>query len=137
MVRPALCVLLVSALMIGGALSCSRTATTRATPVNSPHGSGPVSFRQLRVKVLEPHCIRCHGWAKNEHAILSKHSPRHKMRYVEPGQPGASLLYRIVETGEMPRNAAPLAPALVSLLERYVLHATPRPPQPGDPTRDP
>ena len=59
-----------------------------------------VDFNFLKQNILEKKgCITCHGWAKNQEAIDE---------YIVPGDFENSVLYQLVEDGDMPVGRSPL-----------------------------
>jgi mono/diheme cytochrome c family protein len=73
--------------------------------------SEPVTFEVLKQKLLVPHCIACHKGAAAEEKLL---------KWVTPGKPEESDLYRVIKEGSMPKKAAALDSRYVDLVSRYI-----------------
>lgn len=71
----------------------------------------PVSFQRLSSEILVPRCAECHRSIVNEARVL---------RWVEPGNPDESLLFQVVESGEMPEDSAPLTTRELELVRAYI-----------------
>lgn len=70
-----------------------------------------VNFAALKSQVLEPHCLTCHSRMGTEEAIS---------RWVTPGDPEKSRLFKSVESGSMPKNARPLGTRELELIRSYI-----------------
>ncbi len=73
--------------------------------------SGNARFVQLQSKILIPKCLECHRWVNDEQKV---------QRFVSPGKPEESLLFEILESGEMPEEAPPLSTAELELVREYI-----------------
>lgn len=70
-----------------------------------------VTFATLKNKILETQCIKCHASIASEDVLL---------KWVKPGRPEESSLFRATETGRMPKNAPPLSTADLELIRGYI-----------------
>lgn len=101
------------------------TYTLPGAPVSVPEREGlppveaepeVVSFKNIQSEILIPKCAECHRWVNDEARTLRK---------LVPGDPDASELFQVVESGEMPEDAAPLSTAELELIRAYILSLKP------------
>lgn len=79
-------------------------------PRVSPVETEAVSFATIQTEILTK-CTDCHRWAKTEAGI---------QRFIIPGNPEASELFRSVESGYMPEDGPPLSTKELELLRGYI-----------------
>lgn len=88
------------------------------TPANPP--SGPVKptptefetgYKDIRAKVFQPFCLKCHNTNNREGGVdLSSLTVMlGQSGLLVPGQPSQSLVYRVVEAGQMPPRGGGLS----------------------------
>ncbi|MAZ47503.1 MAG: hypothetical protein CME65_03005 [Halobacteriovoraceae bacterium] len=71
-----------------------------------------VSFTELKEKVLAPNrCLNCHGFLANEEEVLER---------VEPGRPELSILYILLESGNMPLGGPKVSDEDLAFLKVYI-----------------
>ena len=68
-------------------------------------------FSSVQKSILGPKCVECHKWAGDEAKVLSR---------IVPGDPDRSKLFRSVESGRMPKGAAPLSTRELEVLRAYI-----------------
>ena len=93
------------------------------TAASAPADTKPVpSFADEIVPLLKERCVSCHGPAKQK-GRLSLALPPAIVRggengpVISPGKPGESLLWKLVDAGDMPKDQ-PLRPDEKDLLRR-------------------
>jgi len=89
-----------------GNLVYSLDGKPRITPIQTE----AVSFATIQTEILTK-CTECHRWAKTEEGVR---------RWIVPGNPEASELFRSVETGYMPEDGPPLSTKELELLRGYI-----------------
>lgn len=98
------------------------TYTLPGAPISAPEREGlppveaepvpeVVTFKKIQSEILIPKCAECHRWVNDEARTLRK---------LVPGDPDASELFQVVESGEMPEDAAPLSTAELELIRAYI-----------------
>lgn len=76
------------------------------TPITTP-----ATFEQIKNEILVPKCLECHKWVRDEARVK---------RRIVPGKAEDSELFQVVESGEMPEDAAPLSSRELELLRSYI-----------------
>ena len=96
-------------------------ATLFAGPDLSTAQTGRIDLPEDVGKIFKKHCVECHGKAGERasdlkrakgdfdfiydvSALLSARTEKGK-RFIVPGDPGASLLFELIESDEMPEEA--------------------------------
>lgn len=78
--------------------------------------SGSISFLDLKRNILEPkQCLRCHSEYATEAGLLTAFTP---------GKPQESLLYTLLQSGEMPKDAPPLSSNNLEYVRLYILRSS-------------
>lgn len=101
----------------------ARAATTESAPVAPP--GAPVYETDIR-PLLKAHCFDCHGEGDSLKGGLDLRLRRFMVRGGEsgpalvPGDPEASLLYRLVTSGEMPKRDRKPTGAEIERLRRWI-----------------
>lgn len=71
-----------------------------------------ISFTELKQKVLSSNrCLNCHGFFANEEEALKR---------VEPGRPELSILYILMESGNMPLGGPKVSDEDLGFLKTYI-----------------
>ncbi len=92
---------------------------------SSPEAQGLQLFRRVVRPLLESSCLRCHN-PQEKKGGLDLSSRAAALRGGEtgeaivPGKPDESLLVRLVEVGEMPKDGAMIPPEQVAVLRRWI-----------------
>ena len=84
-----------------------------------------VSFATLKSSILEPMCLRCHGWAADEAKVATR---------IVPGNPDSSRLFAVVEDGSMPADGPALTLDQLDIVRQYIIG---KGKNPGDGTTNP
>jgi mono/diheme cytochrome c family protein len=72
---------------------------------------GQVDFNVLKSNVLQCQCMQCHSWSMNELEVLKR---------IVPGNPEASVLYKVVKSGQMPSGKPRLTDQALQLVQQYI-----------------
>jgi nitrate reductase cytochrome c-type subunit len=90
--------------------------------------NGPISFNDLKTNILTPkQCLSCHSDFNTEEGLSF---------YLKAGVPEESLLYTVLVTGSMPKNAPPLSINNIAYVKRYIQLIGDAPVTPGGGTAD-
>jgi mono/diheme cytochrome c family protein len=79
-----------------------------------PPPSARVSYETVHSYVLGPQCVACHVDFSSEAGLR---------KYLVPGDPESSTLYRSIANGSMPPGGPPLSAGAVHLVEAYISQA--------------
>jgi hypothetical protein len=71
-----------------------------------------VNFNLLRDNVLKPQCLQCHTWVNSESEVLKR---------ITPGEPTNSILYQVLQSGQMPQSAPRLSDQSLFLVKQFIL----------------
>lgn len=82
-------------------------------------------FKKHIAPMLAKHCLECHGWKSTRGRLdLSKKSTAFKGKknttIIEPGNASDSLLWKVVQSNDMPRNRPPLSLKEKALLREWI-----------------
>jgi uncharacterized membrane protein len=118
--------------------SAEPTATPTAGPTDSPTPSGaptaaPMMFEDGVSKVLEDNCTMCHdgtpgyevdlrtvGEVMSQSAHFGPGSGPDRAALVVPGDPAASVLWRVLETDTMPDGYPPITPEEKAIVKKWI-----------------
>jgi hypothetical protein len=83
------------------------------------------NFQSLNANVIGPKCLSCHGETapiKDKHGNeIRLGSYDHLLKYISPGNPDASKLFKDIKTGDMPRpKGNPLPASTVELFQTWI-----------------
>jgi hypothetical protein len=88
-------------------------------------GAATVSFSRQILPILEARCTECHGGPKPELGLVlatwegamagSEYGP-----VIEPGDPEASLIVKMIANGDMPDEGEPVPPDELELLRAWI-----------------
>lgn len=103
-------------IMMVGVSSCIETGSNEGSTFREiiPVVIDPnqqVSFEMLKTSILEPMCLRCHGWVSDQARVDSR---------ITAGNPDSSALFRIVENGSMPVGGPALTLDQLDVVRRYI-----------------
>lgn len=103
-------------IMMVGLSSCIETGSNEGSTFRevTPVVIDPnqqVSFEMLKTSILEPMCLRCHGWVSDQARVDSR---------ITAGNPDSSALFRIVENGSMPVGGPALTLDQLDVVRRYI-----------------
>lgn len=101
------------------ALAQSGVAVPEPNAVPSAGGDA-VSFSRQIVPLLVEKCGRCHVSAARGQFSMASYNALLASRHVEPGQPVASRLIQVIETGDMPRGGGTVADGERNLLRQWI-----------------
>ncbi|MBM3821484.1 MAG: DUF1553 domain-containing protein [Verrucomicrobia bacterium] len=111
------------ALVVATMISARSVASTTAPGSGHPQ---PLSFEQHVRPILKAHCFDCHG----EGETLKGGLDLRLKRWIErggdsgtaliPGKPDASLLFKRVQSGEMPKRDRKPTPQEIETLKRWI-----------------
>lgn len=118
--------LLTAAFLATGCLSRGTDEADLFAP--APPTYAEVDFATLSSAVLAPHCIQCHAEFGSQSGVLA---------YVTPGNPGASLLYTDIQSGQMPPGGPSLPAASLQVVATYINDLVQAPPAKTSPTPAP
>ncbi|MFT4637531.1 MAG: hypothetical protein ACI8T1_000841 [Verrucomicrobiales bacterium] len=119
----------------GRALSSEEIATNYQAGVDGQTGPAQIAgpsrspkekfFDEEVVPILSKHCLECHDTATNKGKLdLSKKSKAYALSDGEeaiiPGQSAQSLVWEVVESGEMPKKREPLTSAEKEQLRKWI-----------------
>mgnify|MGYP001191749549 CR=1 FL=1 len=107
--------------LMGAHAELTKAEWTVPEPVAVPTAGGePISFSKLVVPILVEKCGRCHVSAARGQFSMATFNALMASRHVDPGQPAASNLILVIETGDMPRGGGTVAAEELDLLRRWI-----------------
>lgn len=111
---------IVVAFVLLGTGACNFQRSKMAQP---QVGALPLAFSTVRDAILEPHCAHCHGVGKSDSEggslLLSTYQGLFDEKLVVAGDAAASTLYRVLESGDMPKDH-PMSKELVAFVGRWI-----------------
>ena len=100
-------------------LQLSDHAPNPPTQTDEYNISGPISFEDLRNKILQPNrCLTCHQNYANREGLAG---------VVIAGNPESSLLFTWVKNQKMPKGGPPLTNNQIEYIKHYILKLVPLP----------
>lgn len=73
--------------------------------------TGSKEFVVLKAGLLKPDCMKCHNFLTEK--LIAK--------FIEPGEPDASVMFILVESGTMPKDAPAVSTEKLEFLRAYIL----------------
>lgn len=102
-----------------GAIVTAQVNLTVSADPNPP--VNPTVFFAADIQpILNAACTNCHGGNNPSDNYSLESYAATVAKYVNPGNANGSALFTEVESGNMPRNAAPLAPADITKIETWI-----------------
>ena len=114
------------------ALACLRFATVLAAGLAGLVTAAPPAFDRDIRPILRASCTHCHGEEEELAGGVDLRLHRFMLRAGEsggpvivPGDPDASLLIEVIESGEMPQEGRPVPAEQLALLRRWIAAGAP------------
>src|SRR4026207_825394 len=89
-------------------------------------GAAPLTFEKDIRPILKAHCFDCHGEGEKPRGGLDLRLRRLMLKggdegpVIVPGKPNKSLLFKMVQSGDMPKRDKKLTPEQVALIEQWI-----------------
>src|SRR5205809_900724 len=88
--------------------------------------AAPLMFEKDIRPILKAHCFDCHGEGEKLNGGLDLRLQRLMLKggndgpVIVPGKPERSLLFKMVQSGDMPKRGKKLAPEEVALIKQWL-----------------
>ena len=93
-------------------------------------------FPAINARILQRRCLSCRSGPHGGSGVdLSSYDMMMSAHVVTPFQPGESLLYTVLEEGNMPKGSPPLEPELLALIKDWIMEGASE--VPGTPPVEP